>query len=94
LIVVLPAGILAALVLCVEQALGEETPSSDWHYGGTTDVSYAVDFNFPENHQWRSKTTTLRVNEPVLNMAMGYVRKGYDCAIPLGFGVRRPRRLR
>ena len=25
-------------------------PGSDWHYGGFLDLSYAVDFNFPENH--------------------------------------------
>ncbi|NJL17963.1 MAG: outer membrane beta-barrel protein [Nitrospira sp.] len=49
--------------------------SSDWHYGGSIDLSYAVDSNFPENHRWRSKTTTPSVNEPALNMTVGYVRK-------------------
>lgn len=48
---------------------------SDWHYGGSLDLSYAVDFNFPENHLWRSKTTTPAVNEPALNMVVGYIRK-------------------
>ncbi len=48
---------------------------SDWHYGGSIDLSYAIDFNFPENHLWRTKTTTPRVNEPALNMAVWYVRK-------------------
>ncbi len=49
--------------------------NSDWHYGGSIDLSYAVDFNFPENNLWRSKTTSNFVNEPALNMAVGYVRK-------------------
>lgn len=49
--------------------------NSDWHYGGSIDLSYAVNSNFPDNHLWRSKTTTPSVNEPALNMAVGYVRK-------------------
>lgn len=55
---------------------GEPRPNnSDWHYGGSIDLSYAVDFNFPGNNLWRSKTTTPSVNEPALNMAVGYVKK-------------------
>lgn len=58
-------------------AFGEDPPviSSDWHYGVTVDLSYALDFNFPENHRWRSKGTTPRVNELAPNMVQGYVRK-------------------
>jgi len=58
-----------------EPGLGEETPASDWHYGGFIDLGYALDFNFPENHLWRSKSTTRRVNELAPNMVLGYVRK-------------------
>ena len=49
-----------------------------WHYGAYLDLSYPVDFNFPENHRWRSKVTTQRVNELTPNMALGYVRKDVD----------------
>lgn len=49
--------------------------TSDWHYGGSIDLSYAVNSNFPENHFWRSKTTTPKVNELSLNLVVGYVRK-------------------
>ena len=51
---------------------------TDWHYGLYLDLSYPVDFNFPENHRWRSKVTTQRVNELTPNMALGYVRKDVD----------------
>jgi len=56
-------------------SFGEESPVWDWHYGGFVDLSYALDFNFPENHLWRSKGTTPRVNELATNMVLGYVRK-------------------
>ena len=49
-----------------------------WHYGLYLDLSYPVDFNFPENHRWRSKVTTQRVNELTPNMGLGYVRKDAD----------------
>ena len=51
---------------------------TDWRYGLYLDLSYPVDFNFPENHRWRSKVTTQRVNELTPNMALGYVRKDAD----------------
>lgn len=64
-----------SVFLGANPSLSEEPTASDWHYGGSIDLSYAVDFNFPGNHLWRSKTTTPGVNEPALNMAVGYVRK-------------------
>ncbi len=76
-VALLAAG--AALVLAIAPAwcLADEPPAQagDWHYGGLVDLSYAVNFNFPENHLWRSKTTTPRVNELAPNMVLGYVRK-------------------
>ena len=54
---------------------GEPLPRSLWHYGAYLDLSYAIDFNYPENHLWRSKVTTQRVNELALNMALAYIRK-------------------
>ncbi len=82
-------GILVVLILRVVPAHGKDAPPPAWHYGGTVDLSYAVDFNFPENHRWRSKTTTPRVNELVPNMAMGYVKKDATVQSPWGleFGV-------
>lgn len=47
----------------------------DWHYGAYLDLSYIVNFNFPENHRWRSRTTATRHNELAPNMALAYVRK-------------------
>lgn len=68
------------------QAFGEDPhgSSSDWRYGATVDLSYALDFNFPENHRWRSKSTTPRVNELAPNMIQGYVRKDVSKAAPWG----------
>lgn len=60
-----------------ENAQAEPTKSR-WHYGAYLDLSYPIDFNFPDNRRWRSKVTTQRVNELTPNMVMGYVRKDAD----------------
>lgn len=52
-----------------------EPPKSLWHYGGFLDLGYSLDFNFPENHLFRNRTTTPRVNELDLNMGAVYVKK-------------------
>ena len=52
-----------------------EPEPGNWHYGGYLDVGYAMDANHPGNGLWRSKSTTFKVDEPKLNMVMGYVRK-------------------
>lgn len=56
-----------------------EESSSDrwdnWHVSGYVDLAYIVDFNFPENHLWRSRTTSNRFNEFAPNMAYLNVRK-------------------
>ncbi len=78
------------LTLVAGPALAESPDtSSAWHYGAYLDLAYAVDFNFPENHKWRSKTTTPRVNEFTPNMVMGYVRKDVspDARWGMEFGV-------
>ena len=51
------------------------TTWSGWYYGAYLDLSYPIDFNFPENQDWRSKATTPRVNRLTPNMALVYVRK-------------------
>ncbi|MER3425602.1 MAG: hypothetical protein C4293_22590, partial [Nitrospiraceae bacterium] len=79
---------------------------SEWHYGGFVDLGYLLNFNFPENHLFRNRTTTPRVNELDLNMAAAYMRKdvseqsrwgaellvqGGQDAKDFGFGVNLPR---
>ena len=46
-----------------------------WQFGGYADLGYSLDFNFPDNHVWRNKNTTPRVNELALNVLHGYIRK-------------------
>src|SRR5690242_21832063 len=60
--------------------IGGPTPEAqrrppDWHYGGFVDLGYSLDFNFPQNHLFRNRSTTPRVNELDLNMAGIYVKK-------------------
>lgn len=55
-----------------------------WTYGGYFDLSYPIDFNFPENHRWRSKLTTRRVNQLTPNLVRGYFRKDIRPASPWG----------
>src|SRR6476620_10037571 len=61
------------------QSEGQTSPpknyASDWHYGGFVDLGYSLNFNFPENHQFRDRSTTPKVNELDLNMAGVYIRK-------------------
>ena len=88
---------------------GQETLKSErslWHYGGFADVGYSLNFNFPENHLFRNRSTTPRVNELDLNMAAVYFRKdvsdqsrwgaellvqGGQDAKDFGFGVNLPK---
>lgn len=49
---------------------------SQWRYGGFVDLGYSLDFNFPENHLFRNRGTTPRVNELDFNMGGAYIRKG------------------
>lgn len=62
---------------------------SDWHYGAYVDLSYIVNFNFPENHLWRSRATASRHNELAPNMGYVYVRKdaGETSRWGMEFGV-------
>lgn len=50
-------------------------PTSLWHYGAYLDVGYVVNFNFPENHLWRNRSTASRHNEFAPNMALFSFRK-------------------
>jgi hypothetical protein len=64
---------------------GDATTATDWHYGGLVDLGYPVNFNFPENHRWRSRATVARHNELAPNMAVAYVRK--DISAQSGWGM-------
>lgn len=71
----LGASIMPAHAEEVPPVVAEAKDVIDWHYGGFVDLSYPVNFNFPENHLWRSRSTVPRHNELAPNMAVGYVRK-------------------
>lgn len=77
-----------------------------WHYGGFVDLGYLLNFNYPENHLFRNRSTTTRVNELDLNMGAVYIRKdatvqsrwgmellaqGGQDAKDFGFGVNLPK---
>lgn len=70
---------LAAPAHAAERAVvPDPTPTTEtelWHYGAYLDVSYILNFNFPENHLWRNRATSARHNEFAPNMALAYVRK-------------------
>lgn len=76
----LMGGAVVGLLLCLTRVLvhAEESlgaTGSGWHYGGFMDLSYAINFNFPDNHRWRNKSTTPRTNELAPNLVLGYLRK-------------------
>jgi hypothetical protein len=88
-----------------ESAEGARPPTPEWHYGGFVDLGYSLDFNFPQNHLFRNRSTTPRVNELDLNMGAVYVRKdvseqsrlgmellvqGGQDALNFGFGTNLP----
>lgn len=58
-----------------QETLTKPESSAEWHFIGLVDVAYIVNFNFPENHLWRSKGTTPRTNEFAPNMAVAYIQK-------------------
>lgn len=62
----------------VEAPRPEASPASSeqlWHYGAYVDLSYPINFNFPDNHVFRNKATSRRTNEWTPNVGLAYVRK-------------------
>lgn len=51
------------------------TPPSLWQYGGFVDAAYLLDFNHPANDLFRSRGTTYKLDEPLINMAVVYMQK-------------------
>ena len=52
-----------------------EAATTGWRYGAYLDIGGIVNFNFPDNDLWRSRTTASRHNQPAPNMVLAYVRK-------------------
>lgn len=69
-------------------AVDEERPTTttlrSWEFGAFVDTAYSLDFNFPPNHTFRSRSTTPRVNELDLNMTGISVRKDPEVSSPWG----------
>jgi hypothetical protein len=79
-----PVCVVAAAFICLGLHAGlafakdpdeRSPPERGWQYGAYLDVGYGLNFNFPENHQWRSKQTAPRTNEVAPNMGLAYLRK-------------------
>ena len=47
----------------------------EWQYGAFVDGAYLKDFNDPANDLFRSRGTTYKVDEPIVNMTAAYLRK-------------------
>jgi len=74
----------APLFLAAQDTPPPAAPAAVWHYGGFADGAYLYDTNTPTNHIYRFRSTTAYVDEPVLDMAAGYVRKDATEASPWG----------
>jgi Putative beta-barrel porin-2, OmpL-like. bbp2 len=74
-------GAVIVLVALAGSAGGQpsQEPSSprsnlEWQIGGFLDVGCLNSFNSPSNHLFRSRGTTPRVDELIVNMGGGYIR--------------------
>jgi len=65
----------AALCGVVAGSETEHADGSPWHYQLYLDAGYLHSDNDPANEDWRSKSTTYRLDRPALFLAMGDVRK-------------------
>ena len=52
-----------------------DSASALWQYGAFLDATYLLDFNHPVNQLVRSRGTTYKVDEPLINIAGAYIRK-------------------
>jgi Putative beta-barrel porin-2, OmpL-like. bbp2 len=62
-------------------------PSSLWQFGGFVDAAYLLDFNHPANDLFRSRGTTYKLDEPLINMAALYLQKNTSEASRWGMQV-------
>jgi hypothetical protein len=68
-----------ALVLLLLLTFAVPAPAvygaADWVFGVYLDVGYLKSDNEPENHTWRSKSTSFKLDRIEANMVTGHVRK-------------------
>jgi hypothetical protein len=50
-------------------------PARGWQYGAFVDAAYLLDFNHPANDFFRSRGTTYKVDEPLINATAAYLQK-------------------
>lgn len=61
-----------------QQAQVQTTPApppSPWQYGAFVDAAYLLDFNHPANDLFRSRGTTYKLDQPLINMTAAYLQK-------------------
>src|SRR5262249_53182766 len=69
------APLVTAIAPRVVLAQDAGSESLRWEYGAFADFGHLKDFNSPENHLFRNRGTTPRVDEVDVNMAAIYLRK-------------------
>lgn len=70
-----------------QQSQAQTTPASPpslWQYGGFVDATYLLDFNRPANDLFRSRGTTYKLDEPLINMTALYLQKNTSESSPWG----------
>src|SRR5215475_8245217 len=61
-----------------QEAPPQSTPAlraRGWQYGAFVDAAYLLDFNHPANDLFRSRGTTYKVDEPLINLTAAYLQK-------------------
>ncbi len=59
----------------------------EWQYGAFVDAAYLKDFNHPLNDLFRSRGTTYKLDEPLVNMSAAYLRKAATATSRWGMEV-------
>lgn len=59
-------------------------PSPLWQYGGFVDAAYLLAFNHPANDLFRSRGTTYKLDQPLINLAAAYLQKNASESSPWG----------
>ena len=57
------------------QSPQDQSPAPLWQYGTFVDLGYLFDFDDPPNDLFRSRSTTFKVDELNVDMALAYVKK-------------------
>jgi hypothetical protein len=68
-----------------QQPQAQTTPPPPvWQYGGFLDAAYLLDFNHPANELFRSRGTTYKLDQPLINMTAAYLQKNATESSPWG----------